>query len=92
MKIFIYGGSGYLGSVLTTRLITEGHQVTVYDNLKYKQNSLVDLAHHNNFNFVYTVGCSVYINSHFFWAFPFFFRGWGSLLLTHLGLRAGFVK
>ena len=40
MNILITGGSGYLGSVLTTRLIADGHQVTVYDNLKYKQNSL----------------------------------------------------
>ena len=53
MNILITGGSGYLGSVLTTRLIADGHQVTVYDNLKYKQNSLVDLAHHDNFNFIY---------------------------------------
>lgn len=33
MKILVTGGAGYIGSVLTEELISDGHTVTVYDNL-----------------------------------------------------------
>ena len=29
LQIFVTGGAGYIGSVLTRRLLDEGHQVTV---------------------------------------------------------------
>ena len=33
MKVLVTGGAGYIGSVLVDRLISEGHQVNVIDNL-----------------------------------------------------------
>ena len=52
MKILITGGAGYLGSVITRKLL-QGHNVTVMDNLMYNQSSLVDLCGMANFKFVY---------------------------------------
>ena len=51
-KILITGGAGYLGSVLTEVLLNKGYQVTVLDNLIYKQTSLVPFSHNKNFNFI----------------------------------------
>ena len=39
-KILITGGAGYLGSMLTTKLIEKGYKVTVIDNLQFSKNSL----------------------------------------------------
>ena len=33
MRILVTGGAGYIGSVVTEQLISDGHQVVVYDNL-----------------------------------------------------------
>lgn len=33
MNILVTGGAGYIGSILTEKLINEGHTVVVYDNL-----------------------------------------------------------
>jgi UDP-glucose 4-epimerase len=33
MRIFVTGGAGYIGSVMTDVLIEGGHDVTVFDNL-----------------------------------------------------------
>lgn len=52
MKILITGGAGYIGTVLTQELLNLGHQVTVIDNLMYKQDGLVSFCHNPNFNFV----------------------------------------
>jgi len=35
MKILVTGGAGYIGSVTVKRLIEEGHDITVFDNLVY---------------------------------------------------------
>ena len=48
----ITGGAGYLGSILSRELLDLGYNVTVYDNLMYKQLSLVDVCHYPNFEFV----------------------------------------
>lgn len=43
MKVLITGGAGYIGSTLSEYLIANGYQVTVYDNLSYRQTSLLHL-------------------------------------------------
>ncbi|CAM8364926.1 WcaG Nucleoside-diphosphate-sugar epimerases [Candidatus Methylopumilus universalis] len=51
-KILITGGGGYIGSVLTPRLLHEGYQVTVLDNFIFKQNSLADCCSFDNFQII----------------------------------------
>lgn len=54
MKILITGGAGYIGSVLTEQLLKIGYQVTVYDNLMYRQfTSLEKCCHYSKFDFIY---------------------------------------
>ena len=42
-KILITGGAGYIGSMLSTKLVNLGYNVTVLDLLKYDKNSLSHL-------------------------------------------------
>lgn len=51
-NILITGGAGYIGSVLTKLLLDEGFNITVLDNLMYKQNSLNSLCIYKNFSFI----------------------------------------
>ena len=51
-KILVTGGAGYIGSVLVKKLLELNHEVTVIDNLLYKQNSLIDCCSYSKFNFV----------------------------------------
>jgi len=51
-KILITGGAGYLGSILTGRLLQEGYQVTVLDNLMYGQSGLYHLCNDPGFEFI----------------------------------------
>ncbi|MAK50953.1 NAD(P)-dependent oxidoreductase [Marinobacter sp.] len=53
MKVFITGGSGYIGSVLVPILLENGMKVTVYDNLMYGQSSsLFGNVYNKNFKFI----------------------------------------
>ena len=52
-KVLITGGAGYLGSVLTEVLLGKDYQVTILDNLIYKQTSVAPFSYHPNFNFVF---------------------------------------
>jgi nucleoside-diphosphate-sugar epimerase len=51
-KVLITGGAGYLGSVLTEVLLNKGYQVTVLDNLIYKQTSVAPFSYNKNFKFI----------------------------------------
>lgn len=52
-KILITGGAGYIGSMLTTKLIGLGHKVTVIDTLTFSKNSLAHLFYNKNFKFIF---------------------------------------
>ncbi len=51
-KVLITGGAGYIGSILTPLLLSEGYQVTVLDNFLYKQNSLAECCVSPNFQII----------------------------------------
>ena len=51
-KVLITGGAGYLGSILTEVLLNKKYQVTVLDNLVYKQISVAPFTYNKNFKFV----------------------------------------
>ena len=51
MKVLITGGAGYLGSTLAEHLL-QFYEVTVFDNLLYKQTSLLHLFKNEKFKFV----------------------------------------
>jgi nucleoside-diphosphate-sugar epimerase len=51
-KVLITGGAGYLGSILTEVLLNKKYQVTVLDNLAYKQISVAPFTYNKNFKFV----------------------------------------
>jgi len=51
-KILITGGAGYIGSVLTEKLLKKNYEVTVIDNFLYKQSSLNHLCQYKNLNII----------------------------------------
>ena len=51
-KILITGAAGYIGSLLTTRLILLGYNIIALDNLSLSKNSLSHLFLYNNFSFI----------------------------------------
>ena len=44
MKVLVTGGAGYIGSILTARLLESGHNVTVLDNFMFGQAPLMHLC------------------------------------------------
>lgn len=50
--VLVTGGAGYLGSVLSRRLLDRGYKVTVLDNFMYRQNSLMDCCGEEGFQVV----------------------------------------
>jgi nucleoside-diphosphate-sugar epimerase len=51
-NILITGAAGYLGSIIATKLVNLGHQVTAVDIIKYDKNSLSHLFYFDNFKFL----------------------------------------
>jgi len=51
-KILITGGAGYIGSMLSSKLVELGYKVTVLDNLSFSSNSINHLHIFNNFKLV----------------------------------------
>lgn len=52
MKILVTGGAGYIGSILVPSLLDEGHSVTVLDNFRYRQTSLLDCCNDHRLRIV----------------------------------------
>ena len=48
-NVLITGGAGYIGTMLSTKLLSLGHKVTVVDLLKYDKGSLNHLYFYKNF-------------------------------------------
>ncbi len=42
MKILVTGGAGYIGGIMTRRLLDDGHNVTVFDSIERGNESVVD--------------------------------------------------
>jgi len=52
LRVLITGGAGYLGSVLTRKLLAKGYQVRIIDALWYGKESIEECLHNNNFELV----------------------------------------
>lgn len=52
-NVLITGGAGYIGSILTEKLLQNGYTVTVLDSLIYNQLSLLGFCHNKQFKFVH---------------------------------------
>ena len=53
MKILITGGAGYLGSVITGKMLSAGYEVIVLDKLIFNQVSLLTYTSNPNFKFIH---------------------------------------
>ncbi len=51
-RILITGGAGYLGSVMVENFLRQGFPVTVLDDFRYRQTSLLHLCHDAKFKIV----------------------------------------
>jgi dTDP-glucose 4,6-dehydratase len=73
MRILITGGAGFIGSHLTDRLIGEGHEVVVMDNLV--TGDLANVAHHRSnprFEFIHhNVSNHIHVSGHIDWVLHF---------------------
>jgi nucleoside-diphosphate-sugar epimerase len=52
VRILITGGAGYLGSILSKKLLDEGNQVSVFDALWYGKEPIKDCLNNNNFTLI----------------------------------------
>ena len=52
MKILLTGGSGYLGSILTRRLLNKGYHVRILDNFLFGKDSIKEIQKNKNLELV----------------------------------------
>jgi nucleoside-diphosphate-sugar epimerase len=52
MRILITGGAGYLGSILSRKLLSKGHDVRILDNLWYGKESIADCLKNEKFELI----------------------------------------
>ena len=52
MKVLVTGGSGFIGSHIVDRLLSDGHEVTVFDLWESEDGK----AHHDNPNYTFQKG------------------------------------
>jgi len=52
MRVLVTGGGGYIGSVLVHRLLFAQYEVTVLDNFKFNQTSLLGLCHNADLHII----------------------------------------
>ena len=51
MKVLVTGATGYVGSVLTHKLLNKGYEVIGVDFLMYGGESILGIFNHTNFRF-----------------------------------------
>ena len=49
-KILVTGGAGYIGTSLVPKLLRDGQEVTVIDNLMVGGNQILPFFRYNNFH------------------------------------------
>ena len=49
--VIVTGGAGYVGSILTRRLLQDRYRVICIDNLRFGGSSLIDIWDHPHFTF-----------------------------------------
>lgn len=52
LNILITGGAGYLGSILTRKLLDKGHRVRILDDLWYGNESILECQKNENFELI----------------------------------------
>ena len=52
MKILVTGGSGYLGSILSRKLLVKGHSVRILDNFLFGKDSIKEIENNKNLEII----------------------------------------
>ena len=52
MKVLVTGGSGYLGSILSRKLLVKGHSVRILDNFLFGKDSIKEIENNKNLEII----------------------------------------